>query len=149
MILPIAALLGLVASDERTDPSVRTRCFKTLSSMRPKHFATCGLAADFMAEVLRLLRQVFEHDFDLATLRRHMHDFKLRLEKLFLKCHILDEAPGGLQNQSCTFLAIKNAMQCPPIIVGGRVFHLWPHGASHSPEVQAALQGMQTVIDVT
>lgn len=121
----------------------------TLESMRPKHFATCGLAADFMAEVLRLLRRVFELDFDLASLRRHIQDFSQRLDKLFIKGHILDEAPGELQHQTCTHLAIKSAMQCPPIHVNGRVFHLWPHGASHSSEAQAALQGIQTVVDVT
>jgi hypothetical protein len=117
--------------------------------MRPKHFATWGLAADFMAEVLRLLRRVFELDFDLATLRQHIADFSHRLDKLFIKCHILDEAPGDLQHQTCTHLAIKNAMQCPAIHVGSRVFHLWPHGAAHSSEVKTALRGIQTVVDVT
>ena len=69
MILPIAALLALVAADARTEHRTRARCVATLESMRPKHFATCGLAADFMAEVLRLLRRVFELDFDLASIR--------------------------------------------------------------------------------
>ena len=149
MILPIAALLALVAADARTEHRTRARCVATLESMRPKHFATCGLAADFMAEVLRLLRRVFELDFDLASLRRHIWEFSQRLDKLFIKSHILDEAPGDLQHQTCAHLAIKSATQCPPIHVSGRVFHLWPHGASHSSEVQAALQGIQTVVDVT
>ena len=149
MILPIAALLALVAADVRTEHTTRARCMATLESMRPKHFATCGLAADFMAEVLRLLRRVFELDFDLATLRQHIADFSHRLDKLFIKCHILDEAPGDLQHQTCTHLAIKNAMQCPAIHVGSRVFHLWPHGAAHSSEVKTALRGIQTVVDVT
>jgi len=148
MILPIAALLAVVAADVRTESSTRKRCIATLESMRPAHFVSCGLAADYMAEVMTLLRQVFEGDFDLATLRQHLDKFISRLDKLFIQCHILDKAPGGLENQTCTYLAVQNARTCPPIQVGQRVFHFWPKDAPITKDVKPVMQGIQTSVNL-
>ena len=97
-----------------------------LDNFRPRLFVEVGLSADWGAEFLKIIRTLEPDSHDPALLYEQVSDWFQRQRRLFQELCILDELPNrGPEAQSATWHAVNNAMQCPPLCVRGRMFHLW------------------------
>ena len=83
----------MVASDVRTDATVKARALEQLSELRPSLFVSVGMASDYWAEVMGFLRK-FETDLDYSCVPALMSAFRGRLTKLFLEAKVLEETDG-------------------------------------------------------
>ena len=97
-----------------------------LETFRPDLWLELGFSADWGEEFINLVRKLEPENYDLANLEEDITTWFGRQKSLFQDLRILEELPdAGAEQQSCTFNVVKHAMECPPLYVGGRVFHLW------------------------
>ena len=72
--------------------------------------------------------------------------FKKRMLLLFVDLRVLDQVPGGLREQTNTYLAIHNAKEAPPITVDGQEFHLWHEPKMLEAVARAPLESMKRAV---
>jgi hypothetical protein len=150
LIVPLALLCALTASDAREKKDRRDQCIALLEKMTPMHFLLAGLSADYSYECMQFLRGFDAADPDPAACHHMLETFFGRMRNLFHQAHILEEVPGGkLEDQTFTFLAIKNAREAPPITVGDRQFTLWPsHCKIAKADAKLAMESIQLCVDL-
>ena len=86
--------------------------------------------------------------YDPACLEADVREWFRRQTQLFQDGRILDELPDEEgSEQSCTFHVVRNAMQCPPLYVGGRVFHMWSKERGDKQVFQGVLQNMSNLVE--
>jgi hypothetical protein len=117
--------------------------------LRPKFLVPTGLMADFGAEVVDLMRTLEPRDYDVANLGDDVNRWFERQTRLFQDLQILMEMPGQEdhpERQTCTWTIVKNAMECDPIHVGSKVYHLWSAERGDKEEMRDIIKKMSNVI---
>jgi hypothetical protein len=75
-------------------------------------------------------------------------DFKRRMTLLFLESNVLlEDEDGDVVKSSCTALVIRNARECPEVLVDGKSHQLW--NAKSKREMtgsRMAVEGVQVVV---
>ncbi|CAK9114935.1 unnamed protein product, partial [Durusdinium trenchii] len=148
LLIPTALLLAVAASDARASPEEQKRLVSRLDALRPQLWLELGIAADWREEFISLIRRLEPEGYDPACLEADVREWFRRQTQLFQDGRILDELPDEEgSEQSCTFHVVRNAMQCPPLYVGGRVFHMWSKERGDKQVFQGVLQNMSNLVE--
>ena len=146
LLSAIALLLIAIVCDIRVDGEKRKRAAEHLNNMTPSHITIAGLFADYTSECLDFVRLFDKHFHDIANTHREVLAFKARMRTLFREAHVFLETPQGARGQTCTSIAITQAMEFGRVYYGDRDMELWPPGAkAHASE---ALGQLHEVVDV-
>ena len=124
MYVAIALVLAFVASEPRSDSSIRKRAEQRLRQM-PSFMLPQGLAASWSAEALEFVRLFDVADHDPALTWGQWQSFQGRMTKLFFDGHIFmgkDANPGGMTAPQIIWEAAKAAR---PIYYNDSVVHLY------------------------
>ena len=149
LLSAITILLVTVAADRRLKPEQRLRAQTLIDDMTPARIVTAGLFADYMAECTRFFRHFEKTDHDIALSRDQKHQFKKRLRTLFVDGFLIaerrDDAEACVacpaEDETCTEIAVSQAISFGTIHYADRSVTLWPAGAKGAAEVAVAEMG--------
>ena len=160
LLAAIVILLAVVASDDRLKPEQRVRAQKLLDEMTPGRITTAGLFADYMAESSIFFRHYEKTDHDIALSFSHKTHFLKRIKVLFKDGFVLADlstasaacptAAAGAASpteETCTHIAISQAISFGTMRYRDRSITLWPEGAKEDAE--ASLATMANVVDLS
>ena len=122
---------------------------RLLDSFRPKLFVELGLSADWGEEFVSLIRKLEPEDYDLSRLREDVRAWFARQKHLFQDLRVLDELDAGSGHQTNTWCVIKNAMECPPLSINGRSFHLWSATRGDKEVFCQVAQSMSNLVEAS
>ena len=136
MLAAIVVVLVTVAADCRLKSDQRARAQKLLDDMTPARIVTAGLFADYMAETSAFFRQYEKTHHDIALSYSEKHAFVKRMKVLFQQGYVFaevqaDTASGAAcpADETCTAIAVSQAMAFGTLHYEDRSITLWPAGA--------------------
>ena len=152
LLAAITILLATVAADYRLQPAQRLRAQELLDAMTPGRIVAAGLFADYMAECSQFFRQYEKTRHDIAKSYSQKKRFMKRLETLFKDGFVLadlsDDIAAGAAcpaDETCTKIAVSQAMAFGTLKYKDRTITLWPTGARE--EAEASLAAMADITD--
>ena len=145
LLAAIVVLLVTVAADRRLKTDQRDRAQKLIDDMTPARIVTAGLFADYMAECSVFFRQYEKTHHDVALSYSQKHAFVKRMKVLFRDGYVFAELPAATvegvacpADETCTAIAVSQAMAFGTLQYEDRSITLWPTGARAAADAARA-----------